>query len=104
MAVKGHFAGVVLFYYCIICMEVLPACMSPHHVRVWYVQRPERPVRPPETGIKDNCRWSCGCWKLNSVPLEEQPMLLAAVAGVLVGYTKYGRCCEVSEYSTWGQH
>lgn len=32
----------------------------------------------PEEGIRSHCRWlepPC-CWKLNSGPLEEQPMLL----------------------------
>ena len=28
------------------------------------------------TGVTDNCKLPCGCWELNSGPLEEQPMLL----------------------------
>ena len=26
--------------------------------------------------ITDDCEPSCGCWKLNSGPLQEQPILL----------------------------
>ena len=28
--------------------------------------------------IKDGCEPPCGCWELNSVPLEEQSVLLTA--------------------------
>jgi hypothetical protein len=29
-------------------------------------------------GVTDSCELSCGCWELNSSPLEEQPVLLTA--------------------------
>ena len=33
----------------------------------------------PEEGIRsDGCEPPCGCWELNSGPLEEQPVLLTA--------------------------
>jgi hypothetical protein len=35
----------------------------------------------PEEGIRsitDGCKPPCGCWDLNSGPLEEEPVLLAA--------------------------
>jgi hypothetical protein len=30
----------------------------------------------PEEGIRSHYWWLCGCWELNSGPLEEQPVLL----------------------------
>ena len=35
-------------------------------------------VRCPGTGVTDSCELPCGCWELNSGPLEEQPVLLTA--------------------------
>jgi hypothetical protein len=35
-------------------------------------------VRSSGTGVTDNCELLCGCWELNSAPLEEQPVLLTA--------------------------
>ena len=32
----------------------------------------------PEEGITDGCEPPCGCWEMNSGPLEEQSMLLTA--------------------------
>jgi hypothetical protein len=34
----------------------------------------KRAVNP----ITDGCEAPCGCWELNSGPLEEQPMLLTS--------------------------
>ena len=33
-------------------------------------------VRCPRTGVKDSCGPPCGCWELNSNPLEEQQVPL----------------------------
>lgn len=32
----------------------------------------------PGTGVTDSYELMCGCWELNSGPLEEQPVLLMA--------------------------
>jgi hypothetical protein len=32
----------------------------------------------PGTGVADRCELPCGCWELNSGPLEEQPVLFTA--------------------------
>jgi hypothetical protein len=42
------------------CIGVLPACEG---------------VRSPGTGVTDRYELLCGCWELNPVPLEEQPVL-----------------------------
>jgi len=33
-------------------------------------------IRFPGAGITDSCKLPCGCWDLNSNPLEEQPVVL----------------------------
>lgn len=33
----------------------VPACMSLHHMRVWYPQKPEEGVGSPGTGVTDSC-------------------------------------------------
>ena len=38
---------------------------------------PSGQKRPPDL-ITDGCEPPCGCWELNSGPLEEQAMLLTA--------------------------
>jgi hypothetical protein len=43
----------------------LPACITAYQKRA------------PDP-ITDDCESPCGCWKLNSEPLEEQPVLLIA--------------------------
>ena len=49
---------------------VLLACLS----AVYMCER--EGVRSPGTGVIDSCDLLCGCWELNSGPLEELPMLL----------------------------
>ena len=34
----------------------------------------------PGTGVTDDCEPACGCWELNSGPLEEQQELLTATS------------------------
>ena len=31
-------------------------------------------VRSSGTGVTDSCELPCGCWELNTYPLEEQPL------------------------------
>ena len=45
--------------------NILPACM------------PAGQKRAPDL-IIDGCEPPCGCWEMNSWPLEEQPVLLTA--------------------------
>ena len=33
-------------------------------------------VRSPRTGVTGGCELPCGCWELNSGPLEEEHVLL----------------------------
>lgn len=54
-------------------MEVWPGCMSLHHVLVRCLWSPEEGIR---SLVTDDCESSCGCWELNTRPLEEQPVLL----------------------------
>jgi hypothetical protein len=41
--------------------------------------------------ITDGCEPPCGCWELNSGPLEEQPVLLSAEPSPLVLIFNYQR-------------
>ena len=41
-------------------------------------QGPEEDIRPPGTGVMDNCKLLLGCWELNpSLPQEKQVFLTA---------------------------
>lgn len=40
------------------------------------LQRPEEDIRSPGAGVVDGYEPSCGCWELNSGPLQEQQILL----------------------------
>jgi hypothetical protein len=35
-------------------------------------QRSKEGIRSPETGVRDGCEPSCGCWELSLCPLQEQ--------------------------------
>lgn len=37
-----------------------------------YLWRPEEPVGFPGTEVRGSCELLCGCWELNSGPLQEQ--------------------------------
>lgn len=32
-------------------------------------------IGAPQTGVADNCKMLCGCWKPNLCPLQEQEVL-----------------------------
>lgn len=42
-----------------ICMGVRSACMSVHHMLIWYLQRAEVGIGSHDTG--DSCESLCGC-------------------------------------------
>ena len=50
-------------YDCFVCMFI---CTS------------EETIRSHGTTVIDSCEPPCGCWELNSWPLEEQPVLLTS--------------------------
>jgi hypothetical protein len=54
-----------MIYLFISCMSALPACTTACHKKA-------------SDPITDGCELSCGCWGLNSGPLEEQIVLLTA--------------------------
>lgn len=54
-------------YFCLVCMSVMPSCMSVHHMLAVH-RGQERISDPPR--ITDCCEPLCGCWKLNPGPLE----------------------------------
>ena len=59
------------------CIDVLPArAYILYTMCVYCPLKPEEGVRTSGTGVMDGCRLPCGCWELNSGPLEEQPVLL----------------------------
>jgi len=56
-----------------------------HHVHAVPVQAIQSTQRTSVAlGLElDSCELSCGCWKLNPGPLEEQPVLLTAKSPLL---------------------
>lgn len=57
------------------CIDVLPAYMSVHHVHFLSLCKPKDSVNSPEFTVTD----ICGSWELCPSSLEEQPALLPAV-------------------------
>ena len=51
-------------------------CLHAHHVHAWEPQIPEEGVGFPGIGNRDGCELPCGCWELNSGPLQEQEVFL----------------------------
>jgi hypothetical protein len=58
------------------CLGVLPACMSVHHVLHMVLAGTKEINRFPAIVITDSCELPCGCLVLNISALEEQPVLL----------------------------
>ena len=56
-------------------MGVLPTCMSVPHVCLVHTDN-RRDMGFLGTGLIDYCEPPCGCWELNTGPLEEQVVLL----------------------------
>ena len=57
---------------------VLPVFVYVYHGHSWCPLRPEKGFRSLETRIADSWELPCGCWELNSGPLEEIPVFLTA--------------------------
>lgn len=64
-----------LSLFFILCMHVLLAYMSVHHLRAWCLQRAEKGIRSPDTGAAASCELSCACWESIMGSLEEQQVL-----------------------------
>lgn len=62
----------LLNLFTLLCMGVLPACMSMYHMRAW--GRGQKRVWDPLelTGIIDGCDLPHGCWESNLGPSEKQ--------------------------------
>lgn len=58
-------------------MGVLPACISVHHMCVWYPRRTKESVGSPRTGATDGCEPPYEFWEWKLV-LKEQPVLRPA--------------------------
>lgn len=54
------------------CLDVLPACMSRHHMQAWCLKRPEDDTESPVTELTGAFDLPCGCWTWNPNLLEEQ--------------------------------
>lgn len=59
-------------------MSVLPACICPYFMQVWYPQWLEDGVRLPGPDITNDCSPQCGQLELNMGRLEEQRVLSMA--------------------------
>lgn len=55
---------VFIFLKTFMCMGVLLTCMSVHHMRAWYLQRPEEDTR---TGVNHSWEPPCERWELSLV-------------------------------------
>ena len=58
------------------CISVLHACMSVHHVHAWCPRRPKGVIRSLGTGVDDYCELSCRYLKPSPGPLVMKPVLL----------------------------
>lgn len=41
------FSFLWIFYYYFVCISILPACISLHHMHVWNLQRPKEDILDP---------------------------------------------------------
>lgn len=57
-------------------MGVLSECMHTTFCPMYALDPME--LQSNGTTVRDNSELPCGCWELNSGPLEEQPVLLTA--------------------------
>ena len=53
------------------CVDILPSCISMHHVCSLFPKRPEESVMSLGAGVTYGCELPCRCWKLNPGPLQE---------------------------------
>ena len=56
------------------CLQV---CVCVHRMHAWCPRKPEEDTIAPGTGAKDGYELPCGCWELNSGPLDEQTKSLS---------------------------
>lgn len=42
-------------------MDALPVCRCVHHVRIWYLQRPEEAIGSPEPAVAYGCETPYRC-------------------------------------------
>ena len=71
---KGNFKnyGSVCFMY----VDASSACMvCMYHMPAWYPPRSEEDIRVSETEVMGSCALPCGCWPLNSGPLQIRVLL-----------------------------
>ena len=78
---RAIFLKMYLFLFYV--FEYLASCLSVHHVHAWCLQRSEEGVGSPRASVKKDCGQLCGCWELNSGPLEEHPVLLTTETSLL---------------------
>jgi len=81
-----------MFYFILIYIDVLPACMSVHYVCVGQ----KTVCRFPGTGVRVSVESLWGCWKLNPSSLQEQPMsVLSIVMSLFFVFFETGFLCVV---------
>lgn len=76
LEIVGCLKKIYLLYW--MCMVILSACVSVHHVCDWCPQRPEEGIRSPGIWVADHYKLLCGFCESNLVPLGEQLVLLTA--------------------------
>lgn len=57
--------------------------ISVYHIYAWCPRRPKEGLRTHGPGVTDSYDLSCGCWKSNPGPVDEEPVLLTAEPSLL---------------------
>ena len=78
LSVIAFHGSLILFLKYFMCVNVLPECVSVHHLHAWTLQRTEDSIRSPESEVTVSCEAPCWCWESNSGPWEEQQVFLTS--------------------------
>lgn len=63
-------------YFNVICVGVLPACVSGHHLRLWFLLRQEEGIGSSRTAVLDGCELRMWVLRLEPRPSERMASTL----------------------------
>lgn len=79
-----------VFYFCLlflfICIDVLAAYMSVHHVHAWCLQRLEKGITCPGAEVVNGCELHCVFWDSNLLWKFTQCLNQWAIASIILTY------------------
>lgn len=70
-------------------MDVLPPCMSVHHIHAWWLPRPQKSLPQSGTGVTSGCEPPRGCREVQLSPLEEHSAPLTLMSSLQPHITDY---------------